>query len=354
MNTSSNYLVSSKRLKIALLTICLLSSVKPLVAQTKIHALEFNQTVVNSAIVTVIEPKQSPKEITLTIGKSFPSGTLFQVPANTVVWLTSNNNRQRLGPGSRHMVSANAKGESHKTFFGMVKHFVLSRLSFYTASGPNNRVQGAVEGTEFTVEAVGHDVKFYTSEGKVAIHRKVPIKIGEASPSESKRKRTITTEKVSYLSAGQPEEKFTSEAAYSVNYQTYEEAIYYFKQKLDKRYYNGDEPGYLAEEYTVLGELYMDNDEAEKAIAPFKRAVDLIEEMEMEDSFEANDIDVPGNYLNLCDALYEVDRWDEGEVYWKTAVRILKEELYYNVEDYNYFFCLSKNTVRPGVLGQIS
>jgi len=62
-----------------------------------------------------------------------------------VVWLGSNNNSQRLGPGSRHQATAEPKGEFHQTFVGQVTHYVTERLNFYKVSGPTSNHQAAVD-----------------------------------------------------------------------------------------------------------------------------------------------------------------------------------------------------------------
>ncbi|NNE76400.1 MAG: hypothetical protein HKN31_04940, partial [Pricia sp.] len=85
-------------------------------AQTSIGKLEWNGENVNSVEITFAPPKQKPAPATVQINQKFASGTLFIVPAQTVVWLVSNGNQQRLGPGSKHLASVSPKGESHQTF----------------------------------------------------------------------------------------------------------------------------------------------------------------------------------------------------------------------------------------------
>lgn len=303
-------------------------------AQTAISGLEFNGQSTNQAYITVTPPKQKATQITAQVNQRFESGTLFQVPKNTVVYLTSSaGNSQRLGPGSRHQVTASAQGESHRTFFGQVKHFVKDKLNFYKASGPNQKYQGAVEGTVFTVQAEGHNVKFLTSEGSVSVQRKVPINVSENASVNRSKERELYTIKTSSVTAG-GEAFYDYNSAEAINYTSYEDAIKEFKYQLDQGYYNGADPYYLADEYTLLGGLYLDNGNAYEAIDPFIKSLNLWYAIDPSDPF------ISENYLDLSEAYYLAGYRDEGDKYWNTAITIIDNEYKYVLDEYNYFYDL--------------
>jgi len=299
--------------------------------QTSILAIEYQGSSINQANISIGQPKQAPVLTTIRVNQKFSSGTLFQVPSNTVVWLTSNGNKQRLGPGSKHIASTSAKGESHRTLFGSVKHYVSNVLNFYKASGPSKKYQLAVEGTEFTVQAIGKDVRLQTTEGRVAIQRKVPVKIGEQVQDNQKRKRELSTVKVSYQNAGDPEQTFSYNNTEEVKFETFDEAVANLEKLLNKAFINGEDAEYLADEYALLGSIYLEMELPHKAIEPFEKAIELYEEIDEDDPLLAE------NYLDLAEAYYYSGDEESGDDYWNDALDILEDDLKYNLEDFNYF-----------------
>ena len=299
--------------------------------QTSILAIEYQGSSINQANISIGQPKQAPVLTTIRVNQKFSSGTLFQVPSNTVVWLTSNGNKQRLGPGSKHIASTSSKGESHRTLFGSVKHYVSNVLNFYKASGPSKKYQLAVEGTEFTVQAIGKDVRLQTTEGRVAIQRKVPVKIGEQVQDNQKRKRELSTVKVSYQNAGDPEQTFSYNNTEEVKFETFDEAVANLEKLLNKAFINGEDAEYLADEYALLGSIYLEMELPHKAIEPFEKAIELYEEIDEDDPLLAE------NYLDLAEAYYYSGDEESGDDYWNDALDILEDDLKYNLEDFNYF-----------------
>jgi len=301
-------------------------------AQTTIGKLEFNGENVDRLNITFATPKQKPVEATVQVNQKFASGTMFIIPGETVVWLESNGNKQRLGPGSKHLASATPKGETHQTFWGTVQHFVSNKLNFYKASGPSTKHQGAVKGTVFTIEAVGKDVRFSTQEGSVAVEREVNVSISEHSKNKPRKERELTTTKTTLLNAGDPQQTFNHNYEEEVAYPSYDEAIAFFKQELEQADANGVDAEYIVEEYTLLGELYLDAGNPSFAIDPFERAIALYE-----DELDPNDPLIAENYIGLGEANYGIENYDEGVRNCNTALTIISEDLAYNKEDFEYF-----------------
>ena len=321
-----------KKLRLtSLMVIAVIFFSNQIFCQTTIMAIEYQGSGVRQANVSIGQPKQALVLTTIRVNQKFSSGTLFQVPPNTVVWLTSNGNKQRLGPGSKHIASTSAKGESHRTLFGSVRHYVSNVLNFYKASGPSKKYQLAVEGTEFTVQAIGKDVRLQTTEGRVAIQRKVPVKIGEHVQDTNTRKRDLNTVKVSYQNAGDPEQTFAYNNTEEVNFETFDEAVENLEKLLNEAFINGENAEYLANEYTLLGSLYLEMELPHKAIEPFEKTIELYEEIDEDDPLLAE------NYLDLAEAYYDSGDEESGDDYWSDALEILKDDLNYNLEDYNYF-----------------
>lgn len=299
--------------------------------QSTIHKLELNGTEVGQVELTIALPKQQPRNMRVSKNQKFSSGTLFAVPANTVVWLESNANRQRLGPGSRHMATAGPKGESHKTFWGSVTHYVQNKLNFYKASGPSNKQQGAVKGTTFTVSAVGKDVKFSTAKGRVAISQKVGLNIKEQSQNSRNRSQPLETTKTSYLDAGS-EQLYYHDSNEQITFASYEEAITTFQQELDKLYLDGEDAEFIVEYYTLLGELLLDDERYEDAIEAFETAIELYEE-----ELDPYDPLLADNYLGLAEAFIMAGYQDDGIETWNKAIDFIGQDLETNQIDLNYF-----------------
>jgi len=301
-------------------------------AQTTIGKLEFNGENVDRLNITFAAPKQKPVEATVQVHQKFASGTMFIIPGETVVWLESNGNKQRLGPGSKHLASVTPKGETHQTLWGTVQHFVSNKLNFYKASGPSTKHQGAVKGTVFTVEAVGKDVRFSTQEGSVAVEREVNVSISEHSKNKPRKERELTTTKTTLLNAGDPQQTFNHNYEEEVAYPSYDEAIAFFEQELEQADANGVDAEYIVEEYTLLGELYLDAGNPSSAIDPFERAIALYE-----DELDPNDPLIAENYIGLGEANYGLENYDEGVSNCNTALAIISEDLAYNKVDFEYF-----------------
>ncbi|SDM20354.1 tetratricopeptide repeat protein [Kriegella aquimaris] len=321
---------SCYRMTMAAVICCLSTSLT--LAQSTIAKLEFNGEPVNTLNISYALPKQKPAVATVQVNQKFDSGTLFIIPAQTVVWLASNGNKQRLGPGSKHLASAGPKGESHQTFWGKVEHFVSNKLNFYKASGPSSKHQGAVKGTIFTVEAIGKDVKFSTQEGTVAIERQVKLNIQEKSKNNLRKQRELTATKTTLINAGDPEELFNHSYEEEVPYESYDQAIQFFGQELERAYENGVDAETIVGEYTLLGELYLDAADPTSAVEAFETAIELYE-----DELDPDDPGIAENHIGLGEANYNLKNYDKGVKHCNIALAIISEDLEFNKEDFEYF-----------------
>jgi len=231
------------------------------------------------------------------------------------------------------MSSPGPKGEKHKTFKAKVGHFVNTKLkNGYKGSGPTTRSQGAASSTEFTVEVVGKEVKYETIKGSIQIQREVKVNISEQSKINRKKDRELITIKTSDLYEGAPEQTFRYDIMEEVTYPTYREAINELSDQLQKEYESGADAEYLVEEYTLLGELYLDMGEPVNALDQFTDALDLYK-----NEIDPNDPLIAEIYLNLAEANLLAGYQQEGNSNWKTAEKIIIKDLNYNVEDFNYF-----------------
>ncbi len=301
-------------------------------AQSAISKLEENGATITHLEITVAKPQQQPQKKMVQVNDRFESGTIFAVPENAVVWLSSNGNSQRLGPGSKHMVSAGPNGESHQTFWGEVVHYVKNKLNFYTASGPSgDKQQGAVRGTIFSVTAMGKNVNFKTQEGRVAVQQKVPLKISENSQSKRSKEHALETMKTTYVDAGN-EQTYDYNSNEQISYASYEEAIEAFRNEVDQLYDDGEDAQYIVEFYTLLGELYLDSGASLEAIDSFETAIDLyVEELDPEDPLLGD------NNLGLAEAYFMAGDQEAGMAAWEKAVALIVQDMENNQVDFEYF-----------------
>lgn len=318
--------------RLALLVIMCCLTTSATLAQSTIASLELNGEPTDTANISYALPREKLATAAVQVNQKFESGTLFIIPAQTVVWLTSNGNKQRLGPGSKHVASAGPKGESHQTFWGKVQHFVSNKLNFYKASGPSTKHQGAVKGTVFTVEAVGKNVKFSTQEGTVSIERQVKLNIQEQSKNNLRKQRELTATKTTLINAGDPEEMFDHNYEEEVAYETYDQAIRFFRQELEQAYENGVDAEFIVGEYTLLGELYLDAADPTSAVQAFKTAIELYE-----DELDSDDPAIAVNHIGLGEANYNLKNYNEGTNHCNIALALLSEDLEFNKEDFEYF-----------------
>ena len=288
------------------------------ISQTAISKLQYNRNDVNSTVVTITTTSQNASQMMVSVGQQFDSGTIFKVPRGTVVHLTtSNGNSQRLGPGSIHQVTVTNNGETHKTFSGRVIHNVRNKMNFYKASGTSDKYQLAVDGTIFSVEAVGKDIKVKTDEGRVMVQQKVPFIVKQQSQLINGSSRELYTYETAYMDADSPEAYYNYNAGQGISYGSYLDAINVFKNRLENDYYSGVDPYYLADQYSLLGSLYMDIARPDLALGPFIDALDLWLAIDPYNPL------IGENYLDISEAYYNSGNREQGDRYWNTGVDII-------------------------------
>lgn len=122
-------------------------------------------------------------------GKKFPFQTLLTAPKSTeIIVLSSKGYKIKVSPGTKLFLDNDKMGEDTRVVKGKVtvakesiwdkfKSKVKSAFDFF--GGPSDEIQAAVEGTEFTVEIVDDNLKIDLTTGKVAINKRISIKLNE-------------------------------------------------------------------------------------------------------------------------------------------------------------------------------
>lgn len=286
-------------------------------AQFQIVGMQFNGQNIGSVNLTILSLQGQPYTgpVAYDPNKMYSSGTTFKTPAATSIAILCKGQTQVMKPNSTLKLSLVNNGIKAETLTGSVQHIlkdVKSKLSFYKAG--NGYTWAHAEGTVFEVEAFNKSkkAKFSTEEGTIAIIEDVPVSINEAAKSQTERSdkaenRKLTTPVKTYKTAGQ---EYITENLQPIVYATYEEAL----AALDDETYAMEAGGNfyieeLADQFTLLGELYLDNGQPDMAIDPLRKAVDY------NNQIDPSDIITLESYLSLGEALIdseETENTNEG------------------------------------------
>lgn len=308
-------------------------------AQFTIAGMQYNGQMVNQAKLTIHEPGQSPYTTTVQYNpsKQYPFGTTITT-FETAVSTMYSGQRQVIHPNSALKLIKEKYGLKAQTVKGTIDHIatnVKQNVGFYKAG--NGYTWAHVEGTQFRVQAIGNskNVNISTAEGRVTIIDQVPVKInqqasvnigGKKVGSELNTTVRVTSTQGQVYSTGQSSKTFV--------YQTYEQAIDAFVR--DTNYKEQSGTAYveeLAENYSLIGELYMEIGQFEKAIEPLGKAVEYMAILDPEDIY------ILDTSLYLCEAMISTNISDYIKIGNDLAVdiiNILIPELNEYITEYKY------------------
>lgn len=315
-------------------------------AQFQIVGMQYNGpsgwVTVTQAHLTISEPGKQPytQNVQYDYAKQYASGTTFTTHENTSISIMYKGQTQVMYPNSTLKVVIESNGIKAQTLKGTVNHVlkdVKQKVGFYKAG--NGYTWAHAEGTQFIVQANGQskNVKIQTSEGRVTIVDQVPVIINQSATTKigGKAGAELNTTVRTTNSAGQ-QAYVTNQGAKKIQYQTYGEAIEAFEQEtLYKEQIGNAYVEELAENYSLIGELYMEIGEFDKAIEPLGKAFNYLSELDDEDLYI---IDI---YLYYCEALLnstDTHNRQYGDQLTNKIISILKSELDDYLMDYNYAY----------------
>lgn len=333
-------------LKIFCATFLLLFSFS-LNAQFQIVGMQYNGQFATSANLTILSPKGQPFSgaVPFDANKQYTSGTTFKTSEGTSISIFCKGQTQIVAPNSALKVSLVNNGIKAETLTGSVKHVlkdVKSKLSFYKAG--NGYTWAHAEGTVFEVEAFSKSkkAKFSTEEGTIAIIEEVPISINEAAKNQIDRsgkadERHLTASRKTLNTVG---DEYFTENIQPIQYATYEEAVDAFDDETyaKNELVNLDNPDWplieqLADDFTLLGGLYLENGQPDMAIDPLRIAADYTS------ATDPDGILTLESYLYLSEAMIlseEEANHNEGMTMAATIVETLNEALDESIIDFDY------------------
>lgn len=128
------------------------------------------------------------KEEKVEVGRKFPFKTLLQSNDSTEIIVQSKDYKYIIHSGTSIYLDSNdfnGKGvRISKGKLSVVKELLTTAKKkikgwFDWFGGPSNEIQGAVEGTEFSIETDGENLKIDLTEGKIAINKLTRIELNE-------------------------------------------------------------------------------------------------------------------------------------------------------------------------------
>lgn len=308
-------------------------------AQFTIAGMKYNGQTVTQANLTIHEPGKSPytAAIQYNPSKQYPMGTTITT-FETAVSTMYNNQIQIIHPNSALKLIKEKYGLKAQTVKGTIDHIardVKNNVGFYKAG--NGYTWAHVEGTQFRVQAVGNskNVNISTHEGRVNIIDQVPVTINQqASMNIGGKKVGSQLNTTVRVTSTQGQSYSTGQSSKTFVYQTYEQAIDAFvretnyKEQTNTAYYEE-----LAENYSLIGELYMEIGQFEKAIEPLGKAVDYMSRVDPEDIY------ILDTSLYLCEAMINTDITEyinAGNELAVEIINILIPELNEYITEYKY------------------
>lgn len=308
-------------------------------AQFTIAGMKYNGQTVTQANLTIHEPGKSPYTATIQYNpsKQYPIGTTITT-FETAVSTMYNNQIQIIHPNSALKLIKEKYGLKAQTVKGTIDHIardVKNNVGFYKAG--NGYTWAHVEGTQFRVQAVGNskNVNISTYEGRVNIIDQVPVTINQqASVNIGGKKVGSQLNTTVRVTSTQGQSYSTGQSSKTFVYPTYEQAIDAFvretnyKEQTNTAYYEE-----LAENYSLIGELYMEIGQFEKAIEPLGKAVDYMSRVDPEDIY------ILDTSLYLCEAMINTDITEyinAGNELAVEIINILIPELNEYITEYKY------------------
>jgi len=301
--------------------------------------MQNNGQVVYEAKLTISEPGKPAytQSIPFNNKQPYPFGTTITT-FDTAISTMYKGQRQVIHPNSALKLIKEQYGIKAQTVKGTVDHIlkdVKQNVGFYKAG--NGYTWAHAEGTELRVQATGHSkaVNIETFEGQINIIDQVPVKINQAATASIGGKKVgsdLTTTVRTTNTAGNTYS--SNQSSQPIVYQTYEQAIDAFVNDT----YNKEQSGTayveeLAENYGLIGELYMEIGQFEKAIEPLGKAVEFMAMLDPEDIY------ILDTSLYLCEAMISTnvpEYQNIGNNLTVEIINILLPELNEYISEYNY------------------
>lgn len=334
MNTLEKNFRVSKKITFSISAISFLAGTMAS-AQSTVAGLRINNQNVPKASVNVLTPGNGNNKSEIKIGDKFISGTQLIIPPNTIVLLQTAGGKQMVQSLEKkvmvYTIDITAKGESHtvKGVGASIQNTVTKVVGHDYKVNNGRGSTAASHGTVFTftdyTTAGKEQAKIKTDEGTISIIDARPVKIDGVE--EQKHARKITESVTKQQTAGDAEFTTTDNV---IKYASAKDALAAISRDIKNQAV--DEAS--ADDLTALADIYMEMEQYEKAIAPYRSAY-----LYYSNQYGDNDLTALDLKLALADALISSEietNEDEGDALAVNALKQLKEELSYSQDDLSY------------------
>ena len=304
-----------------------------IVAQSKVMGIRLNGQPVTSAKTTVMPPGQGSSKAQITTGDVLASGTRLIIPAYTVLFLQSPGGRQVCGSTQgnaiEYTIKMTSEGENHTVRgSGAQLNSTVSKTVGYNYRVNNGRgTTSAAKGTEFTFtdmsDTNNESALITTQEGTIHIIDEVPINIGGQAGTD-KRGKPMKKSITKVQNQGDEDYYSTDNPVY---YNDYSQAINDITQAINAI----EDQEERADNLLCLGDLFMDTDQFNKAIKPYKDAFAIYYNF-----YGQDDLDTLDSQLCYAEALEYSGNSNDAYKILTDARSILEDLEQYNKDDLDY------------------
>ncbi len=300
-----------------------------------ITGLTLNNTPVNSINMNIFPPGKGGNKTVARINDRLESGTRVIIPPHALITLQSPGGSQVVKSTQantiEYTVEFTAQGENHsvKGFGAQIDNNVKKILGYNYRNTNEKGTTAASKGTMFTFTDLSIDknekAAITTTEGTINIIDKIPCTIN-GEPVKNSRKGGVTTKSVSRTQSAGDDEFVSTDKPWNVS--DVEAAIDIIMNEINSK---DIDPEDIADDLMCLGDLYMDNEQAAKAIQPYSRAAEYYLAQYGDD-----DLSTLEARLSMAQAYAESDNDEKATAISNECIDILNDILDADSDDMDF------------------
>ena len=332
------------KLRLSIVIFLVFFSVSSIFAQVgTVNALYRNGQVVGSLNLKIFGSK-SGADIIVAVSKGYrlSSGDKIEIPAGCGIQFYSPRGWQNVfttsnapliyyvkfkGNNEEHIINGKGQIRSQVT--------VAGQLGASYKVGNGEGISASSKATDYTFINIGNNIQasLKTDEGQIEIIEEVTMQINDYSQKINNNGPNSEQQKypTKSISITQTAGNANTYGGRSVIYNNYNEAVNCLAQEINNQRQGNADPEELMDNYTSLGELYLDLGNAANAIQSFNGALYYCNLEYYEDEIESIEIK-----LYLAEAYMDNGNQNEGQGTVNRCISLLQDNLRYEMEDLNY------------------
>jgi len=318
--------------------VCMLFFTFSLNGQNVISDIKQGGETKTELFIKITPPKGQPSNVKIRKNSTISSGSILEVPSNTVVFITSSNGNigQIIGPNTVEF-TASAKGEEYRVLDGSGTSNVLVKVfkqltGGVLTSGPTGEIHARSRLTEFLIAYDGNETNFELLEGKIDVNRRQRVEIKDESKIDSTKTRALFITATSQLTPKDPKLSFNSDNAESISLNTENEINKFLDKQLGNQKRTFTKAGAKAKKATKL----LENGVTDKGIE------------QMEQAYEDGEIRldfIVQSALMLSDSYFRNEDLEKSRSWLDAGLHFSKLLYDMNKEKFDHFSKIGKNKV---------